>query len=413
MTSSLNIKSGVNLKPNVNLYSDLGRDLLLNLDPLIYTDGYGGITYGAQAEQVVFTSWTKTNVTNTVSGDGYVITNTTDTGNHNTYLNPALQPTRVAGPYLFQADFKKGLLSEIDTIMIEIYNGLQLKVNLTTGASSFLQQTILETSYPVGDGYLTNLGDGWYRVILRSNNISVAFNTPAIYMYDATGKNLSWNGLGVDGRILVRNIITEQKCVLYWTDLRNGRSWEAVANRQPIYWTDGYGPCLVFQGNQEMRCNSIAPLANGEDIPIWVAGAVDNIATITNTYLWTITNSALTQLHCGLPRYNTSAIYTTYRTDAVTSRMSNIAGGLTVTGGAFIDAFNGVNRTAKFGTAAAINQDQSAVGSISFNILAIGGRGGGPYCYCRLREFAFSIGKSIPNEIAYKIQSDLTKKYGY
>ena len=286
-----NILQNVNMSANVNLYSDLGRDLLLNLDPLIYTDGYGGITYGGQAEQVVFTAWTKTNVTNTVSGDGYVITNTTATGNHNTYLNPTLQPTRVAGPYLFQADFKKGLLSEIDTIMIEIYNGLQLKINLTTGESSFLQQTNLETSYPVGDGYLSYLGDGWYRVILRSKNISAAFNTPSIYMYDPTGKDLSWNGFGVDGRILVKNIITEQKRVLYWTDLKNGNRWEqATAANQPIYWVDEFGPCLVFVGAQYMQASNYASLFNN-GVPCGIIGAATGVVNNTKI-LYSITNVA-------------------------------------------------------------------------------------------------------------------------
>jgi hypothetical protein len=286
-----NFYAGTNLKPNVNLYSDLGRDLLLNLDPLIYTDGYGGITYGAQAEQIILTSWIKVNVTSGASGDGYVITNTNATGNHNVYLSPALQPTRVAGPYLFQADFKKDIGSAVDTIMIEIYQSLQLKVNLTTGESSFVQQTNLETSYPVGDGYLSDLGDGWYRVILRSKNISAASDTPAIYMYDKTGKDLSWNGFGVDGRILVKNIITEQKRVLYWTDLRNGHRWEqATAANQPIYWVDGFGPGLVFVGVQYMLANNYASLfSNG--VPCGAIGAATGVVNNTKI-LYSITNVA-------------------------------------------------------------------------------------------------------------------------
>jgi len=289
-----NILQNVNISSGINLYSDVGRDLILNFDPIIYTDGYGGITYGAQAEQIVLTSWTQSNITIGASGDGYVMANTSANNYHVVYLKLTSQPSRVNGPYLFQADFKKDTGSAIDTIQIELYQGVQLKLNLTTGASSFLQQTNLETSYPVGDGYLSDLGDGWYRVILRSKIMTAGYNTPGIYMYDSTGTNLIWDGTGVDGRILIKNITTEQKRVLYWADLRNGHRWEqATAANQPIYWVDGFGPCLVFLGTQYMQASNYVSVFNN-GAKCGVIGAATDVSNNTKVlYALSSTSTAM------------------------------------------------------------------------------------------------------------------------
>jgi hypothetical protein len=386
-----------------------------DLAPTLWTLASEGITIGDTGTVPAdLTTWSNAGgATPTASGSDFTLTATAGNTTHYASTAPA---GATVGPC---------------EVTIEAVAGTAdwLSIGLGANALAWFDLSTGVVGTGGGSAYIahaiTSLGGGRYRCVLQAT--FAGGDTTRIGLGTADNAP-TWNAAGTE-TITVRAIpsfglggatIIIQRCVSAWADARvNGLAWtQPTAGRQPVYWSDAKGPCLVFSAFQWMLADAIASARNGTNIPFWCVAAIDGMAGTTARSLYSFGCTLHARDHrLDVPESATVAADAWRYNDAGTGKDVPKVTAAPLAQGAIVSSFDGTTGSLHYGAAALVTANSAIAGDATTDRLTLGAlrrNGSASQLFQgKIREFAIDTTHALTGPNITLAHDNRTTKYGY